>query len=245
MTVADLSTSMDRRERVRRARLGGWGTLEERDAAFRDYRARTLSPNPRRAPSPEIPEFLEALAHKSLAERDWAGYLGLFSQHESLRPFFTIEAALSDAEYWPLLAEIWVGTNAGYATSALEIWRWLFRHPHRYRDGMDLTRLMAPDTDSARGALNRWDFLPSTVQIFRGQSGASKDLAGFSWTLSRETALRFAQHAPGGRLLSATLPKAAAVAFLPWRQEEEVLVFPESVQCVRSESVPRIRRNLG
>ena len=64
--------------------------------------------------------------------------------------------------------------------------------------------------------------MPDEFTIYRGSKRDDVDV--LSWTLSRETAIKFARRFSGDRLITAVAKKNDVHAFLARREEQEVVV---------------------
>lgn len=87
-------------------------------------------------------------------------------------------------------------------------------------------------TDAERAGLQA---LPETVTVFRG--GYDHNKRGLSWSLNKETALRFpllhryrSEGAPV--LIRATLPREQILALKADRAEDEIIAYRPSVQAI-------------
>lgn len=182
---------------------------------------------------PEFPSPpLDAHADEALAERDYARYLGLFGSHERVFPFLSIHTRLTDDEYWRALGSVWI--NSEWSHEFRPLWDWLFLS-NRNRAG-SVAMMDAAERE-------RWDELPNEFRVYRGQQ-RRRDPIGYSWTLSHERAVWFANvgrprftdawlRGPG-LVLSGLVCKSDALAYLNGRTEEEILIPVGKVRSIRS-----------
>lgn len=152
---------------------------------------------------------------EAVHERNWGKALFVMVE----RPYRTMafdEMArlMTDAEYWELLADVWIDQEN--PEDFTEEWRARFRRPRRHA-----SRLMTRDE---RKMFSR---LPDELTIYRAAIG-SEDL-GLSWTLSPQVAKKFATRFGGDhRILRARIKKAHVRAYWTRRSEEEILVLDNS-----------------
>lgn len=173
---------------------------------------------------------------EAIFKRDWRTYLLTFGGHERLFPLLSIQASMTDTEYWSSLGEVWQHTEFAAPNSA--IWEFLL---FCNRDPVGALAIM--------GASERevWDALPRVMNVFRGQQ-SDEDGKGFSWTLCRKRAEWFAYHRgtarmnyvtngrwkPGkGVVFAGCVEKDEVLCYLDGRSEQEILVHPESVLKLR------------
>ena len=118
---------------------------------------------------------------------------------------------LSDHEYWETAGDVW--------TDSENIWE-------NREEWLDVLSSARPGREAFMSEEERAAFeaLPETITIYRGT--AYPDESGFSWTLNRATARWFADRfGHGGEVLTETIPRDAAFAFLTGRGEEEIVYF--------------------
>lgn len=141
-----------------------------------------MAPNPHRPP-PILPDdgFIHSRL-EAISKQDWRAYLMTFSGHERLLPLLSIQASMTDTEYWSNLGDVWQHTEFAAPDSA--IWELLLFHN---RDPVGALGIMEASDREV------WDALPSVMNIYRGQQ-SEEDGEGFSWTLCRKRAEWFAYH---------------------------------------------------
>jgi hypothetical protein len=136
--------------------------------------------------------------------------------------FDRIKDALTDDEYWTLLGYVWVSNTKDknhYHPSYTDLYRRLFSSQRPGRDN-----LMTPDE------LKKYRSLPGTVTVYRGCG--EKNEAGLSWSLSKETARRFARtwNKPPWFILEGKCGPSDMVAFLDYDHEQELIDASGKVQ---------------
>jgi hypothetical protein len=176
------------------------------------------------------PATLYDNAVRSIAERDWYDYLLLFSHEARPEAFLAILPELDDYEYWSMLAEAWSSAEAP-GTDGID-WRALFTDPRPGR-----AWLMNEDEQTNH------EMLPEYVTVYRGVGHPDYAL-GLAWTLDRNQAAWFAVYASKALARSrgkagdasracvvrGTVAKADVLDLFEGREEQEVLVLPESVR---------------
>ena len=133
-----------------------------------------------------------------------------------LHYFMEISRQMTDAEYWRLLAQIWIDTEGpSYNRS---VWLHLFacRRSEKHH-------LMNTEEHSAFAAL------PELVRIYRGAPPKRKQ--GMSWTTSLDQARWFARRfCNGGVVFTTTVPKTKVLAQFLGREESEVVIDPRRIR---------------
>lgn len=145
-----------------------------------------------------------------------------------------MEQRLTPELFWRLCREVWIDTeNAGHLS---DVWDALFEE--FFSDGHEH---MMDDEEKAYLAA-----LTEPITVYRGcVEGVNED--GLSWTLHRGQAmwfaLRFHEIKEGGIpvVLKAQVNRDEIVAYLTGRNEEEILLFPETVRNLEYET-ERIKR---
>ena len=176
---------------------------------------------------------------KHLKERNWLGYFICHDNHLRLGAFVAIEAALTDAEYWRYLRDVWLWEEVSFP---------IRKHWIQYLSSKRGEGSIEMMTDEERQIFHE---LPDPFTIYRGV-GDKKHRFGLSWTLSRSKAEWFTGFAIGVRrqmcygllatgryLVTASCPKRLAAAYLAGRGEEEILVtHPRSLTRVSVQGLP-------
>jgi len=153
---------------------------------------------------------IAAARAKAYEAGDWSSYLFLCTRRGlRLLKFCGIQHRLSDAEYWEMLAELWVDTELPSTNRPL--WRELFTSTRGGRE-----HLMSA---AEHAVLNG---LPPHVTLFRG--AALKFARGMAWTLDRDKAAWFARRFEHGAIITATVPKCRVLACFLAREEDEVVI---------------------
>ena len=167
--------------------------------------------------------FTERLAQseQAWANGDWKQYI--FSHTEFYRSFALFEVCfgrdphhrtqrLSDEEMYPLIGEVW--TNAehlSWSSTALDMFLMPARGPAIHR------KMMTP---SEADAFSR---LPDQLHLYRSHDQRNKDGWGWSWTLSRDVAMAFAETYRWERLTIGWGEKEQVSAYFQRRGEEEII----------------------
>ena len=139
----------------------------------------------------------------------------------------------SNDQIWRLIREIYEDTKS--AGVNYRIWEILWGSERPGRE-----HAMTEDEHASFMAL------PDEITIYRGISdglgrGCRRHVRGFSWTVSRDGALWFAERftfAPAiGWLGTVTIPKRKVRAYLDGRDEAEVIVVRRDLPRVRIETI--------
>jgi hypothetical protein len=181
--------------------------------------------------------FLKVEHEKSkarlLEERDLTGFLYHHNQSDVLDGFLQIEKRyrLTPQEYWTLLRHTW--TMSEVMMSRYMVWALLLNARRKTR------HLMMTPKERAR-----LDALPDPVTVYRGCGGPK--YVGFSWTLSKKMAERFAVIACNPRrgmlapdlvgttptVIKGTVAKRNIVALINDRKEQEIIAYPNRVKLL-------------
>ena len=174
----------------------------------------------------ELYERKLAAIEEAFREEDWYRVVHMHERPYRLDAFLTIPAGqLSDEDYWALLSEIW--TDSENISENLTVWKQLLTSDRPGRQ-----RLMS---ETERNALRR---LPETVEVFRGYS--HPDAAeGMSWTVDEDRAWWFAARFEPEQawVASARVSRAAVIAYLDRRGEQEILLNPEDLTARRDDQI--------
>lgn len=165
------------------------------------------------------------------AERNWHGYV--FSHERAYRIDALIEIIESgdlklNAKGWRLIHEVWIDSENVQEYD--EFWSDLW--------ALDGTRLGMLKRE--KNALQK---LGDPITIWHGLERYDEEELGFSWTTSREVALRFAErfarlHNRDAYLASGKVAKADVKAYLLTRSEFEIIAFPDTVYDIDITEVP-------
>jgi hypothetical protein len=165
--------------------------------------------------------------------RNWIRYMLCYDRPYRWGVLSRIAPALTDAEFWPLVADVWMDSES------------IGRHRRLIR------RLLAsprPQRDLIMTAQERAVFsaLPDPIVAWRGTRRINGDHM-MSWTLDEARAVwfaeRFAFRAPG-LVLKAEIPKDAVVAYLDGRSEREVIVVDRHRIAVKGTTITRRRSSI-
>lgn len=196
-----------------------------------------------RIPDRHFSTSLAEMGERAISMRDWEGYLSTYPSEERMGPFLSVQARLTDGEYWRALEMVW--TTAEWSHDHRHLWDWLFFHNRR----RDTAHLMM-----GRRERRRWDTLPNTITVHRGQRSREHEL-GFAWTLSRAIALQFAlKYRPrfttcwdkgsAPVVISGRVRKEDALGLLEGRDESEIIVAPSLVKSLRYRPAGEMPLNL-
>lgn len=145
-------------------------------------------------------------------EQDWSRYVWLHERPYRLDAFVNVADELDDAQYWSLLAHIWVDSENIWQNLAL--WQLSLRCDRPAREHfMDETER------------RDFDALPEVLTVYRGCSALVNE-QGLSWTLEADRAVWFAQRfGPASPLvLTGQVAKCDVVGRLDGRGEQEIVV---------------------
>jgi hypothetical protein len=167
------------------------------------------------------------MGDERLKNGDYYGFLRLFGHQKLLRGFLAIESALSDGQYWTLLANTWTSVEA--------------IQPDR-RTWSRLLNSKRPGREFMTGKADRAELLklPEPFTIFRGCNHVL-GVDGFSWTLDHACAVQFSDTANGPRrgkwatgdrmFVSGKCRKGDVIAYIneSGRNEQEIIIDPRNV----------------
>ncbi len=165
---------------------------------------------------------------EAVVSKDWLSYVCLYERSHRLDALDEIihDHKVELERLWPVVAHVW--TDSENIWQREERWReiWSTRRNRRHEMSLD-------ERDKLRK-------LPDKFQIWRGVNH-EQALRGLSWTLDRNKACWFAnrfavQH--GLQLLaSGRVQKSDVLAYFADRSETEIVVFPECIYDVTSETI--------
>jgi hypothetical protein len=167
---------------------------------------------------------------KDVAVRDWWGVIlksAYGKESEYWRCFDLLSSLMTDQEYADTLREVWVAVNG-------------LPPPEARRRLQDHGRSISQRMWTAEEYIERLQSLPEDVPVFRACRLGTE--LGWSWALSRESAMHFASsesdYDPPKVLLSGTVSKGEIIGlFLGAWDEDEVVVPGEKVAVVNSEPI--------
>ncbi|MDB2613621.1 hypothetical protein N9Y92_00495 [Chlamydiales bacterium] len=164
----------------------------------------------------EFPIELEENCQKLYQEKKFSQLLMTVNSQARIWLFLEIQDELDDESYFRLLGEVLTFT---YISFDSELFLYLLHHPSRPASLRH--NVMSNEEQKFH------DKLPPEILIFRGAKVGNRD--GFSWTLNKETAMKFAKrHSPlPGELLTGKCHKNKLIAY--FSREEEVLIRPNHV----------------
>lgn len=150
---------------------------------------------------------------------DWGKYLALHEKPYRLQALWDIHENLTPEQYWPLLADIWVGIENQWQYKSLL--PQLFRaKPKRYEFIMTLEERTILES-----------YPEDLLTIYRGHQVVNAQ--GWSWTFSPARAEWFAKRLAVGRphgVTRGTVKRNSIIAFFDNRNEDEVVVNPRAVK---------------
>lgn len=157
----------------------------------------------------------------ALSEKKWGTVIALHERPHRLHALIMcLQRGVMHKEYWRLLGEVWVDTEAPWVN--LETWLQLFTASIPQRE-----HLMSSEERNDLASL------PDILTAYRGVS--SQHAYGASWTLDYERAKRFANRygGAGGAILCGAVKKKDVLAHFTRRGEAELVVAPDRVHSVR------------
>jgi hypothetical protein len=158
--------------------------------------------------------------------KNWSQFILLHERPYRLDAFLGICRDLSNKDYWSLLLSTWLDTE--FPTINKEVWLQLFT-----RKTPGKRKVMS---SKERRVLR--DLPDKDIDIYRGY-GDEQHKDGISWTLSYEKAswfaTRFYKEAP--IVAEGICDKKDIIAYLNDREEEEIVIDPESVNVLRAQTV--------
>ena len=166
----------------------------------------------------------KARSQQAFRDRDWRGYIFL---HERPYRFGALRRCISrnlfqdDETFNEAIREVWIDSE----------------NARQIRLGWRSVWARARLLESERSVLAA---MPELLTIFRGVRNR-KAWRGVSWTLDVETARWFATRFSDTRVLvSGAVNREFIKAYLTERDESEVIVLPEQVQNVQTETARRL-----
>lgn len=153
---------------------------------------------------------------------DWETFVFTHERAFRIEAFQSVAEEMDDKSYWKVLSEVYVDSeNTHYHKGKLR--RFLMSdRPHR--------KSMMSDAEQVA-----FDGLPEKLTLYRGYRFSNA--LGWSWTLSKEKAVwfanRFAELRKGvARIATGEVEKDHVIAFLDGRNEKEVICDPRLVRFV-------------
>jgi hypothetical protein len=168
------------------------------------------------------PELVEWHAEPILAH-DWDTAFQRTEKRHHLDLLSAVHEAMTDAEYWRTLGEIWTLTEGPGRNRAF--WVEFFLADRGERE-----HLMEPEDHAALAQL------PDSLKIYRG--ACPRHARGLSWTMDLPVAAWYADRFSSmgqAYILSATLPKRKVLAYFNTRHEYEVVI---DARRIRYEILP-------
>lgn len=154
---------------------------------------------------------------------DWLLYIMLHERPYRGNAFGEVQDALSDVDYWEILADLW--RDSENIRQNAEMWEDFLTAPRGSKEN-----LMSEDEREALAAM------ADRFTIYQGHTFDRDD--GWSWTTDEKTAVwfarRFASMEDSTPLVTvATVDKSEVVAYFLGRGEHEIIVDPDMVELER------------
>jgi hypothetical protein len=166
------------------------------------------------------------------AEGDWETYMVLHERAYRIDVFDRIKNRLPDKTYWEMLG--WLYADQEFVHNQWTKLRKLLQSPRPHRE-----YIMSEAYRATFAAL------PDELALYRGHNKGNG--SGWSWTLSEEKGIWFAERFTDGkqtngrqpRLFVGTAKKKDAIAYLGFRNEEEILIDPKLVSVVEKRTLKK------
>ena len=161
-------------------------------------------------PKPLIIDYrknIKSLLTKPFVDNDFESYFRYVAGHERQDVFALLKDYIPEEQYWKILSN--VITEESFYNKDLK--RWL-------TDKKNLSNRHLLMKDNEKKELNK---LPEIVSIYRGEGNNRK---GWSWTISKKVAMKFAKRHLLGKLLTGECEKRNIIAFINGRKEQEIIV---------------------
>jgi len=153
-------------------------------------------------------------------KKDWDTFFILVDGHRKQGVFGLVCDELPPLMYWETLG--WILQGESFYNE--ELIRFITN------EEKDLSmRYLMMSKDDRKG----FKKLPNTLTVYRGQ-GIDADGLGWSWTLSRDMAVYFANRFPEGEVMQGECKKSDVIAYFTGRNEDEIVVPREKVLHVKS-----------
>jgi hypothetical protein len=157
-------------------------------------------------------------ATNALKEGNWSRYIFMHEKPHRLDAFRDIESLMENKEYWELLHDVW--TNTENAWQNKDEWYEMFNSDRASR------MYFMPKEDR-----DVYKTLPMELTIYRGYHKSNDNANGFSWTLDRAIAERFAKHYKGeGEVISKVVKRTEIFAYTDTRSEQEIIYIGDYEQ---------------
>jgi hypothetical protein len=165
---------------------------------------------------------------RARTKRAWPLVIWLHERPFRWRALDEIALAMTDDDYWTLLADVWQDTENLWEEAPL------IRRLLAGAEGHPITGRPAMMTPEERAALAA---MADTLTVYRGVKAHNVG-HGLSWTVDRKKAVWFAQRFDGnGYVYSGTVSRSNVIAYFVGRGESEIVALPGDV------SIQRIRRS--
>lgn len=152
----------------------------------------------------------------ALDNRNWAQAVFLHERPHRVSAFMEHQASMYDYEYWPLLGEVWTDAESIFPDRMR--WWELLTNPRNKRN-------LFTDCDD-RTKLRK---LPRRFTIYRGTTHVERHSSylGFSWTLDRALAERFAtrviKEEERPYIAKAEIRRRDVIGFMAGRGDQEIV----------------------
>jgi hypothetical protein len=167
-------------------------------------------------------------------QEDWISYLALHERPHRLEALLELiqEFKVADEQIWPVVGWAWSDTEG--VRWNLDTWRGIWSMECQYRH-----LVMHEDERKV------FDQLPEQMTIWRGVNHEDA-VQGLSWTLNRDTAVRFAKRFAEENdpllLAKGQVTKGNVLAYFADRKEDEIVVMPENVCEIEVTELDRTNR---
>lgn len=173
----------------------------------------------------QLEQKKEAIENFKFSEK-WDSFVFMYERPYRFYAFKLIQNKLADKEYWELLGNIWTDTE-----NAWQYRRDINKFFHPKKRDWSMRIYMMDDEERKIFAQ-----LPDRFIVYRGCG--LKNKKGYSWTLSRTTAIFFAMRYRAkddtAILLSVEVNKSDVLAYFDGRREQEIVVLPKSLKQIKT-----------
>ena len=150
-------------------------------------------------------------------------YVFFHARTHRANAFSSIACKLSDADYWRILADVWIDTEN--ADECWNVWTQLVGKKTSRRPGIEY--MMLQDEQQALKDL------PEIITVYRGHVGRPSRFRDFSWTTDVSVARWFANRfSADGHVLVGTVQKSDVLALFLRRNDNQIMVYPNDVTIV-------------
>lgn len=163
----------------------------------------------------------QELIEKYRTEKDWSGLIYIYERPYRTTALLALRGVCPDEDFFALAAGVWIDSENLW--QHIRDWKKIWKGP--------LPQEVIMDADEKKA----FDALPTRLTIYRGGKQRNQIRAGMSWTLSKEKAAWFAKrYRTAGKkaeIATATVWKEDVIAYFNGRKEQEIVIYPEHIQC--------------